>query len=93
MIGAKDVAFPKLNLLCLGIFMFWEPSLVIASVLFGNGIPDTGWTFYAPYSFKTGTNLLPGHIRGVCAWIFFDFNRTKFHRNHSSDACPGHDLV
>ncbi len=58
MIGAKDVAFPKLNLLSwwlyvLGVF------LVLSALLFGSGTPDTGWTFYAPYSFKSGTNLLP----------------------------------
>ena len=58
MIGAKDVAFPKVNLLS-WYFYVAGAILVIASVLFGNGTPDTGWTFYAPYSFKSGTNLLP----------------------------------
>ena len=58
MIGAKDVAFPRVNLLSWYIYVLGA-LLVIASVLFGNGVPDTGWTFYAPYSFKTGTNLLP----------------------------------
>jgi len=58
MIGAPDVAFPKINLLSwwfyvAGVF------LVLAALLFGSGTPDTGWTFYAPYSFKTGTNMLP----------------------------------
>jgi cytochrome c oxidase subunit 1 len=58
MIGAKDVAFPKLNLLSWYLYVSGV-CLVLAAVLFGNGAPDTGWTFYAPYSFKTGTNLLP----------------------------------
>src|SRR5512133_3470440 len=58
MIGAKDVAFPKVNLLS-WYFYLLGALLVISSVLFGNGTPDTGWTFYAPYSFKSGTNLLP----------------------------------
>jgi len=58
MIGAKDVAFPKINLLS-WYFYVAGAVLVVSSVLFGNGTPDTGWTFYAPYSFKTGTNLLP----------------------------------
>jgi len=58
MIGARDVAFPKLNLLSwwfyvAGVF------LVLGALLLGPGTPDTGWTFYAPYSFKTGTNMLP----------------------------------
>lgn len=60
MIGAKDVAFPKLNLLSWYIYILGGV-LVICS-LFGNGPPDTGWTFYAPYSFKTGTNMLPAAL-------------------------------
>ena len=58
MIGAKDVAFPKLNLLSWW-FYIAGILLVVSALLFGSGTPDTGWTFYAPYSFKSGTNLLP----------------------------------
>jgi cytochrome c oxidase subunit I len=58
MIGAKDVAFPKLNLFSWYLYVTGV-ILVLCAVLFGNGAPDTGWTFYAPYSFRTGTNLLP----------------------------------
>jgi cytochrome c oxidase subunit 1 len=49
MIGAKDVAFPRLNLaswymwVCGGLF-------ALASLFFG--AVDTGWTFYTPYSTK-----------------------------------------
>ncbi len=57
-IGAKDVAFPKLNLLSWYIYVAGS-ILVVASLFTGGGPPDTGWTFYAPYSFKTGTNMLP----------------------------------
>ena len=57
-IGAKDVAFPKLNLLSWYIYVAGS-ILVVASLFAGGGPPDTGWTFYAPYSFKTGTNMLP----------------------------------
>jgi cytochrome c oxidase subunit I len=58
MIGARDVAFPKLNLLSWWLYVTGA-LLVISSLLFGKGTPDTGWTFYAPYSFRSGTNLLP----------------------------------
>jgi cytochrome c oxidase subunit 1 len=56
MLGAKDVAFPKLNLLS------WY--LLIAGggiALWGmlNGGLDTGWTFYAPYSVHTTTTVAP----------------------------------
>lgn len=48
MIGAKDVAFPKLNRLS-----FW---IYVVGAVFGTaaivaGI-DTGWTFYSPYSIQ-----------------------------------------
>ena len=49
-IGAKDVAFPKVNLIS------WYCLLVGAIItfcsLFFNGA-DTGWTFYTPYSIHT----------------------------------------
>ena len=60
MIGAKDVAFPRINLLSWYIYVLG--SILVISSLFGNGAPDTGWTFYAPYSFKTSTNMLPAAL-------------------------------
>jgi cytochrome c oxidase subunit 1 len=47
MIGARDLAFPKLNLLSWYLFMIGGV-LGISSALVG-GV-DTGWTFYTPYS-------------------------------------------
>ncbi|MDP3683168.1 MAG: cbb3-type cytochrome c oxidase subunit I, partial [Ignavibacteria bacterium] len=58
MIGAKDVAFPKINLLS-WYFYVAGAILVVSSVLFGNGTPDTGWTFYIPYSIRSTTNVMP----------------------------------
>ena len=55
MVGAKDVAFPKLNLASYYIFMFG--AAFAASALFFGGV-DTGWTFYAPYSIRTGTSVI-----------------------------------
>ncbi len=54
-IGAKDVAFPRLNLASWYIFMLG--SLMAVSTMFINKI-DTGWTFYTPYSIKTGTSVI-----------------------------------
>src|SRR5690606_38186534 len=47
MLGAKDVAFPRLNLASL---YMWGGGvlLLLCAIVFG-GV-DTGWTFYAPYS-------------------------------------------
>ncbi|NUP11690.1 MAG: cytochrome c oxidase subunit I [Polyangiaceae bacterium] len=47
MIGAKDVAFPKLNLLSL--YLYWTGAIFTASSIVSTGL-DTGWTFYVPYS-------------------------------------------
>src|ERR1051325_11545801 len=47
MIGARDVAFPKLNLLSWYLFNLGG-LLALYSVVIG-GV-DTGWTFYTPYS-------------------------------------------
>jgi len=47
MIGARDVAFPKLNLMSWYIFITGS-AFALYAVLSG-GV-DTGWTFYTPYS-------------------------------------------
>jgi cytochrome c oxidase subunit 1 len=47
MIGAKDLAFPKLNLLSW--YLYVAGGLVTLEALFLGGV-DTGWTFYTPYS-------------------------------------------
>lgn len=58
MIGAKDVAFPRLNLLSWYIYILGAVIAISSQFLHGNS-PDTGWTFYAPYSFKVAQNMLP----------------------------------
>jgi cytochrome c oxidase subunit 1 len=55
-IGARDVAFPKINILSWWLFMAGA-SAAIAALFTGGGPPDTGWTFYVPYSIRTGTNI------------------------------------
>jgi cytochrome c oxidase subunit 1 len=47
MIGARDMAFPRINLLSWYIYMVGGILTMIAVV--GGGV-DTGWTFYTPYS-------------------------------------------
>ncbi len=47
MLGAKDVAFPRLNLLSWYIYVLG--SLFAVFVILNNGV-ETGWTFYTPYS-------------------------------------------
>ena len=55
-IGARDVAFPRINLFSWWLYMTGG-ILALLSLFTGDGPPDTGWTFYAPYSIRTGTNV------------------------------------
>jgi cytochrome c oxidase subunit I len=63
MIGARDVAFPKLNLMSWYLFIlggaFATWSLIRGGV-------DTGWTFYTPYS----TTYANSHVISMAAGVF-----------------------
>jgi cytochrome c oxidase subunit 1 len=63
MIGARDVAFPRLNLVSWYIFV-GGGLLALYSILAG-GV-DTGWTFYTPYS-STYSN---GNVMSMAAGVF-----------------------
>ncbi len=55
-IGAKDVAFPRLNLFSWYIFIIG--ALLALSGWLVIGQVDTGWTFYTPYSSDGSTSVL-----------------------------------
>ena len=63
MIGARDLAFPKLNLLSWYIYMLG--GLFTLYALLAGGV-DTGWTFYTPYS-STYSNT---HVMATAVGIF-----------------------
>jgi cytochrome c oxidase subunit 1 len=63
MLGARDVAFPRLNLLSWYLFNLGG-ALAIYSILIG-GV-DTGWTFYTPYS----TAFSNTHVVTMVAGVF-----------------------
>ncbi|MBI4472625.1 MAG: cytochrome c oxidase subunit I [Acidobacteria bacterium] len=63
MIGARDLAFPKLNLLSWYVYMAGG-IFTLAAVVAG-GV-DTGWTFYTPYS-STYAN---SHVIATAVGIF-----------------------
>jgi cytochrome c oxidase subunit I len=54
MLGAKDVAFPRLNLAS---FYLWCTGAVLAVMSMIFGAVDTGWTFYTPYSTTTQNSV------------------------------------
>ncbi len=55
MLGAKDVALPRLNLLS---FWCWLAGATVCLVSIVVGAVDTGWTFYTPYSTTTSTAVV-----------------------------------
>jgi cytochrome c oxidase subunit 1 len=55
MIGAKDVAFPRLNLASWYIYVIGASFAVYSMV---TNAADTGWTFYTPYSTSTTTAVI-----------------------------------
>ncbi|HVM49386.1 MAG TPA: cbb3-type cytochrome c oxidase subunit I [Candidatus Acidoferrum sp.] len=63
MLGARDLAFPKLNLLSWYLFNIGG-LLALYSIIFGGA--DTGWTFYEPYS-STFSNT---HVVTMIAGVF-----------------------
>ena len=62
MIGAKDLAFPRLNLLSWYIFALG--GLFILYSLVAGGI-DTGWTFYTPYSTLFSNSYVAAAATGI----------------------------
>ncbi|CAH2600595.1 Cytochrome c oxidase subunit 1 [Rhodovastum atsumiense] len=63
MLGARDLAFPRLNLLSWYIFI--AGGLLVVAGLFAGGL-DTGWTFYTPLS----TAFAKGHLVLVAGGVF-----------------------
>ncbi len=61
-IGAKDLAFPKLNLLSWYVFMLG--GFVTVYALFRGGV-DTGWTFYTPFSTSYSTTYVVAAAIGI----------------------------
>jgi len=55
MLGAKDVAFPRLNLASWWLWVLGATFTLSSMIL---GAADTGWTFYTPYSTSTNTAVI-----------------------------------
>ncbi len=62
MIGARDLAFPRLNLLSWYLYMIGG-TLALTAIITG-GV-DTGWTFYTPYSSLYSNTQVSLAIMGV----------------------------
>ena len=65
MIGAKDLALPRINLLSL--YIYWLGGAITIYGLLQGGV-DTGWTFYTPYS----TTFSNTYVMAVGLGIFIN---------------------
>ena len=91
MIGAKDLAFPKINLLSWYLYLIGG-TLTLAALVLG-GV-DTGWTFTTPLS----THYLNTHVITAATAIFVAgfssiFHRPEFHRDDPPHARARNDMV
>jgi cytochrome c oxidase subunit I len=82
MIGARDVAFPRLNLLSwwfyvAGVF------LVLSALVFGKVLPIQAGHFML-HTVSNGNKSASGNFWGICSWIFLDTYRIKFFGYHTS---------
>ena len=65
MIGAKDLALPRINLISL--YIYWIGGGLALWALMQGGV-DTGWTFYTPYS----TTFSNSYVMAVGLGIFIN---------------------
>jgi len=62
MVGARDLAFPRINLLSWYLYI-GGAAFALASVVAG-GV-DTGWTFYTPYSSTYSNSYVMAAVAGI----------------------------
>ena len=87
MIGAKDVAFPRLNLASWYIFTFGALFAIVAMI---TGGVDTGWTFYTPLSSTySNTNVMLTAVGIIIAGFSSIFTGLNFIVTIHRLRCPG----
>jgi cytochrome c oxidase subunit 1 len=76
MIGAKDLAFPRINLLSW--YLYVLGGILISHVMLTGGV-DTGWTFYTPFSTDyTNTKIVEAGIAVFIAGFSSIFTGLNF---------------
>ena len=76
MIGAKDLAFPRINLLSWYLYMIG--GVLITHCMLTGGV-DTGWTFYTPYSTAfTNTKIIEAGLAAFVAGFSSIFTGLNF---------------
>jgi cytochrome c oxidase subunit I len=88
---SKDVSFPRLNLLSWYLYIMGA-IIVLSSQFMGDGPPDTGWTFYAPYSLKTQTNVVAAVMGAFVLGFSSILDRTELYNYNASFKSSGNGL-
>jgi cytochrome c oxidase subunit 1 len=87
MVGARDLAFPRINLFSWYLYIFGS-SLALSSLILG-GV-DTGWTFYTPFSSTFSNTHVVLAITGVFIAGFSSiFTGLNFIVTIHKMRCPG----
>jgi hypothetical protein len=90
MLGAKDVAFPRLNLMSFYIYVVGAVFCLFSIV---SGAVDTGWTFYTPYS-TTSSSSVVSMTLGVFILGFSSHpHGAQLHRHGPQAPRPRHALA
>jgi cytochrome c oxidase subunit 1 len=71
MLGAKDVAFPRLNLMS---FYLWCGGAIFFVTAIAVGGLDTGWTFYTPYAVDPSHSIFKGVIPATFGAFLLGFS-------------------
>ena len=91
MIGARDLAFPRLNLASWYIFILGGAFTLTAAAAGG---VDTGWTFYTPLQQHLFQHPCRADgCRGLYHRLLLDSHRAQLHCHDSQNARTRHDLV
>ncbi len=87
MIGAEEVAFPRLNLASW--YLYTLGGVFVVITLIAGGV-DTGWTFYTPYTTMFSNSHVVAAICGVFIVGFSSiFTGAEFHRDRAQLRTPG----
>ena len=90
MIGARDLAFPRVNLLSW--YLYITGAAITLTALISGGV-DTGWTFYTPFSSSfSNTPRRMADGRDLHRRFLLHPDRAELHRHHPHNARAGDDL-
>ncbi len=89
-LGAKDVAFPRLNLASWYMLML---GAIMAILTIFMKSPDTGWTFYTPYSIETDGSVTLMVLAAFIMGMSSVFTGLNFIATVHKMRCPGMSMM